>query len=861
MNKRQKTYTALACACAAAIVLSALLLGSRGVPAADLSAYAEPSRAAASATAEAVALAYLDGDADPVEGMGLVAKDGGMSLYYNEKTTEIAVRDVNGRIWYSNPPGRVEDSLASGYEKESLASQLSVQFRDSVGTNQIYTNYARSISGGQFKAASIEGGIRIEYTLGDTSLGINALPRLISRKRLEEKVVSRLEPALAKYVSARYYASEANPEVLERLDGQISKKLVLDKMVDAFEKAGYAADDLAADNAENGIGDGEGSDKPSFTIPVEYRLDRGSLLVTVPLGQLQESGPFRLRSLDLLSYFGAADDKAEGYMLVPDGSGSLINLNNGKVAQEQYVQRVYGSDRNDNSRTRGQVSEDAKLPVFGMKSGDGGWFAVIEKGDAIASIAADIGGRQSSYNHVFGSFALRGEDELEMYTGQKMQEIQLLSEERYRGDVEIRYSFLGGAEASYSGMARLYQRQLEERGALRRLDGESPLPFFLDVIGTVDKRASLAGVPYRETTALTTFKQAGEMHSLLRENGVTAVQMRYLGWFGGGVNHHSPSSVRIDSEAGSAAGLRSLAKQLDGGGGMLFPDVAFQTAYKNDRGFAPASDAARFVTKEQAKLYPYNPALSRMDSTKPAYYLLSPAKLPYYVGEFSSDYGKLGIGSLSLRDLGGELAADYRDSRPVFRETAKAIAKEQLGKLKLAYPQLLIQSPNAYALPFSSRLVGVPSGSSGFTLTDEAIPFYQMVLHGYADYAGEPMNRSGDSDLRLQLLKSLELGAAPRFEWSWLPSSALKLTDFEQLYSTGYEAWLADAAELYKEADKVLGPLRGVRIKSHEIIKEGLVLVSYENGAWVAVNYTKRSATVGGVTIEPESYATGGTAG
>ena len=76
------------------------------------------------------------------------------------------------------------------------------------------------------------------------------------------------------------------------------------------------------------------------------------------------------------------------------------------------------------------------------------WFAVIEKGDGMASISADIGGRQNSYNHVHATFSLRGEDELEMYTSQKMQEIQLLSDEPFRGDIQVRYHFLHGEDGS-----------------------------------------------------------------------------------------------------------------------------------------------------------------------------------------------------------------------------------------------------------------------------------------------------------------------------------------------------------------------------------------------------------------------------
>lgn len=529
-------------------------------------------------------------------------------------------------------------------------------------------------------------------------------------------------------------------------------------MLSAFETAGYTADDLAYDNQENGVEGGGVSDKPSFVISVEYRLEQGALVVTVPLSQIEESGQYRIRNIDLLAYFGAADTKGEGYMLVPDGSGSLIHLNNGKTEEEQYVQRVYGTDPNDNSLSRPQVSESAHMPVFGLKNGENAWFAVIEKGDGMASISADIGGRQNSYNHVNATFSLRGEDELEMYTSQKMQEIQLLSEAPYRGDIQVRYHFLHGEDASYSGMARLYQRKLIEQDVLKPLAEQTELPFYVDVLGAVDIKASFLSVPYRSTLAMTTYEQAAEIAAKLQQEGVHRVHMRYQGWFGGGISHHTPTQVKLEREIGNRAELQALSAKLEQSGGALFPDVAFQHIYHDDLRFAPSSDAARFVTKETAELYPYNPALNRMDQSRDSYYLLSAAKLPYVVSEFADKFNQLDLGGLSLRDLGQVLTSDYRDNRVIHRETAKNIVKEQLGKLQQSYPNLMVSAANSYAWGSAQHVVNVPAGSSRFNITDEEVPFYAMVIHGYMNYAAVPMNTSGDQDLRKQLLRSLELG-------------------------------------------------------------------------------------------------------
>lgn len=852
MRTNTKWHVALVCLLAAGIFAVWIYLANRGVPAVSPAAYAAGTE---QPPGEELALR-----ADSrVPGMLLAAESDGLALFYSEETTEFAVLNKrSGKVWRSNPADREEDGKASPYEKEMLASQVVISFRDGMGKLETYSNFAQSTARGQFEVEAIPDGFRVTYTLGDMSLGIDALPKLISKQRMEEKIYSQVDETQARYVSTRYLPQKANPDVLERLDTAVARELVLKRMIDIFQSAGYGPEDLAYDNEENGIGGGGASDKPSFAIPLQVQLDGDSLVVSVPAGAIEESDGYRIRMLNLLHFFGAAGPGEEGYMVVPDGTGSLIYLNNGKTNQEVYAQRVYGEDENDNSGRRGQVAQSARLPLFGLKSGDEAWYAVIEKGDGIATVNADVGGRNNSYNNVFAGFALRGEDELELYKGNRVEEIQLLTEDRYEGDIQVRYSFLSGEQADYSGIAAHYRGQLEEQGVLRPLQEEGDLPFFVTVLGAVDKRKSFLGVPYKGLISMTTFEQAGAIADRLSEDGIANIQMRYTGWFNEGVNHQAPDKVKADSVLGGASALESLAAKLERLGGRLYPDVAFQHVYRKDGRFAPAADAARFVTREQAERTPYNRAFNSMDYDLGIYYLLSPAKLPYYTERFLDRYGKLDAGGLSLRDLGDKLHADYRNGRVVFRDTAKRIVQEQLSAIKERHPDLMIAGGNAYAFAYADRIVNIPTGDSGFNITDETIPLYQMVLHGYADYAGKPINLSDEQDAVFHLLRSIELGMAPHFLWSYESSSKLKFTPYDTMYSTQYTSWYDTAVELYREANEALAGLRTAQMIKHVRHTGEVAEMRYDNGVSVYVNYSDKAATVNGVTIGARNYAIGG---
>ncbi|MFC5528737.1 DUF5696 domain-containing protein [Cohnella yongneupensis] len=838
------------------ILVIALVLSQRGMPAADKALF-EPGHAEQENGAQ---LTFLKDDSEGVPDMKLVAESGSLALYYNPETTEAAVRDRrSGQIWYTNPPSRDQDNKALPFEKENMSSQFTIQFRDKLTTLNAYSNFAQSIDKGQFTAESIQDGIRVTYTLGDMSRGIEVLPKYISKQRFEERVLNNLDDSTAKYVFARYYPLKTDPNVFERLDTTVSRDLVLSKMVAAFDKAGYTEEDLAIDNEENGVVGESISDKPKFVIPLEYRLIDNQLVVSLPVGDIEEQAGYSIRTIELMKFFGAAGSDENGYMLVPDGTGSLIYLNNGKINDDSYVQAVYGTDPTANTRSRAQISESVRMPVYGMKKDAGAWFAVIDQGDAIASINADVSGKLNSYNYVYSRFNIRGEDTLEMTSGGKTKEVPIMSDELYQGNIEIRYSFLSGEDASYAGMAAEYQRQLREYGLLRPLQ-EAKLPFYVDMVGAISKQKSLLSVPYDALVSMTTFEQAGQIVDRLHQDGVSNIRMRYLGWFNEGIQHGVPSKVKLDGVLGGSKQFKQLVQQLTDNGGALYPDVAFQLIYGSAR-FTPSSDAARFITHEAAERAPYNRSFNRMNDDLGTYYLLSPAKLPYLVDRFLDSYASYGLKSLALRDLGDDLHSDYREDRVINRETAKRIVVSQLANAADNVPELMITGGNAYSWPYAKHLINVPTSSSQFNITDEDVPFYQMVIHGYIDYSGEPVNIDDEQNVRKQLLKSIELGASPHFTWSYESSSNVKFTQFDTMYSIAYEDWYKQAVDMYEQADRVLAPLRNVRMTERILLSDSVVQVNYENGSSVYVNYGEQPVTVNGTTIEAHNYAVGGDQG
>lgn len=808
---------------------------------------------------EKLRLNVLSGSKPPAPRMLKVAESEALELYFHEETAEIAVVDRNnGHVWWSNPPDRAEDPLATPYEKEVLASQLSLTYQDRFGNLRTFVSYTDGVANGQFTAESIEDGIRITYTLGEAETGIDRLPKYIHKDRLQQLVLDKLDPDEARYVQNRYYPLKNDPDVLERLDDAVSRPLVLERMIAAFEKAGYSEEDLAFDNEEHGVGEEGAAERPRFVVPIEYRLDGEDLIVHVPASKIEETENFRLRTLDILMFFGAAGAEEEGYTFVPDGMGSLIYHNNGKTKDDIYSQPLFGMNETREQYRRQQITEKARLPVLGLKKGDRAWFAMIEEGAGLASVRADISGKRHSYNHAYIRLHLREEDEVSFAVANRVEDVPVMNEKMYGGSFTVRYTFLYGEEADYSGMAAEYRERLYASGQLTRIDEKGDLPFYLDVIGAITRRKFFLGVPYEGTVATTTFEQAQHIYEQLSREGVHNVHMRYLGWFNKGIYHTKPTNIRLVRALGNRFDLDALIAAIAQGGGQLYPDTAFQHVNRDSPGFFPSQEASRYLTKYVAWRAHYNRARNRMQWMKGDYYLLSPAHLPKHTSKFADRYERFGLSSLSLRDLGDLLHSDARTKQEILREEAREIVVGELAMLAQRFPDLLVAGGNAYALPYARHLIDVPESTSRFNITDEEVPFYQMVVHGSIDYAGAPLNLANEQDLKRSMLKLVEYGMAPRFAWSYAPSSMFKQTMFDHYYSTYYEDWLEQAVDLYLQLNEALSSVRSEHMVGHEKIDEGVFKTTYESGSFFIVNYNEFPVTVDDAVIPAQSFVAGG---
>jgi len=839
--------------------------------------YPQESGLEAYAQAQSEEAVTTEGNADKTqnntvpEGMVKVAENEFLEMYIDKASTVVAVKDKKtGAVWKTNPEGRNDDPLASGHARNLLNSQIEISYYNMAGQLLFMNNYFDSIQYGQFEISEIQNGIRITYTIGRQER-IFVVPRAISVERMESEILNHIpedqrRPLLRNYVltdldkiadeGRRTQLLEQFP-TLEEYDLYLlpedTSPIIKNRIEEIILLAGYTIEEMNAEHLLHNIPPDEPR-RDIFTIPLEYTIDGDNLVVRIATGEIVYHEDFPLYSIRLLEFFGAADTDQEGYMLVPDGSGALINLNNNKQHFEPFSVQVYGRDYSIPLTELSEMSYQAYLPVYGLVKDNRAFFTIIERGAPLATIRANVSRRMTSYNSVFSEFTTIPTSVLDVGAFSGINIINVHQERIFQGDIQLRFSFLYGNEASYVGMAHEYQEYLIKRYNLDRIDTDEDVPLFINTVGAVDLRGSFLGMPINRVTALTTYDQAIEILQSFKDEGINNLNLRFTGWFNGGVRHTLPMRLNHIAAIGGRQGLQRLQDFTARNAIRFFPDVALNFVHADGLfdGFNPRSHASRLLSRPIARIEGFNPATLDTDGDQPVKHVLSPVNLPRVINSIVYGFNDMNITGISVRDVGFSLNSDFKLGALVDRQQASDILAAGVERLKDVGLNILLSGGNANVLPFADALVNMPMRSNQRDIVDHCVPFFQIVFRGFLEFAGAPVNLTGNP--RIQLLRAIETGAGLQYTFIYADNELLKRSDYQYMFSANFRDWFDSAKKDFELVNRVTGDIQGERITGHSIIAPGVHKTTFEGGRQIIVNYTTHAVEFEGRSIEGENY-------
>lgn len=651
----------------------------------------------------------------------------------------------------------------------------------------------------------------------------------------------------------------SNPQGVDSKVSRLSAQLMV-TVIDVATGGTSVVDNYAAsinrgcmdwEKVDNGIRFVFSFPKQGLRIPVVYTLTDGGLQASVQADQIEElwSEVYLLQGIDLLPFFGAGGLDDEGYLFVPDGSGAIVNFNNGKERFSIYNQMVYGSDNMVVRQTGSEPIQQISMPVFGIRKNRSGFLAVITDGAAEAGIKATVSKKSSDYNQVY-SYMLYRNTAFHEVSGSSA----LLDEGRPLFEdnaYTVAFFFLEEKDADYTGMANRYRQYLEDSGQLRQNQGGSGA-LALDVYGAVSLEQYVMGVKKNVITPLTTYEELSLILQECADQGLNDLVVQYIGALKGGLQSEIVTSFEREGKLGSQKSMNTLIQNAQNAGTSLFFQWDPINLYKSGNGFQVNRDSVR--THFEAFAYQYNfkrNTLTIDQSTR--WYLMKPAKLPNLIKDYSMSCAAKSIGNIGITEIGGMIYSDYdTDKGLLSRNFTLKEWKKTLQTARDQFDQVLLDGSNAYGYPYADILVDVPMSGTDFDMMDASVPFLQIALRSSIRIYGGSLNFS--SDYQQEFLRAVETGCGIKYSVIYGDITPLINTSFSNLVACNYDKWKETIFRQAKELEDVFRQIEGQNIVAHDQLASGVTKTTYGNGVQIVVNYNDAEYTDGSLKVPGQSY-------
>ena len=762
------------------------------------------------------------------------------------ETTNFTVLQKNtGKIWHSSPEGALKDKLALSKEKNNMMSAILIKYSTENGTDDTYDTYTNSVLRKFYNIERKGNEITVNYTVGQMDREY-IFPMVLYQsdfdkwtEGLSKSQTNAVARAYHKYTKSSFKGSELT-DMLDKYPGledealylvfENAQKHVREQMEEVFSKQGFTYEDYLENKElykESNI-----KEVPAFNVSVVYKVEGNALTVTVPFKEISYRLKYPVTQVSILPYFGAAGPEDEGYMLIPEGSGSIINFNNGKTKQNGYYADCYGWDYA--TERKAVITETrATFPVFGIAYKDSSVLSTINKGSEYAGITAEIAGKLGSYNYIRADYKLLHREEYEVSA--RNQNAQFVYESELPQEEYLEQSFIFIDSGSYVDMAKTYRNSL--LAGEKKLDSKK-VPVAVEIIGAIDKVQQVMGMPKVKPYKLTTYKEAGEIINEIEELGIKDVNYKLSGFVNGGIRQEILNKVKYISELGGKSGFKKMVKNTENTSAKLYLDASVQTAYRSDMfdGFLKYRDSARFVSDELCELDEYSLLWYGKDPILGTYYLLNSKLREKNSEKLIDSAAKFNLAGVSYRDNGKLLSSDFNEKRHSSRaeEALKQVA--QFDKAAEKNLGLMINAGNDYAIRKADFVTNIPLHGNQYAIIDAFVPFYQIAIHGYVNYAGDPVNLAYEKDQ--VILESAEAGAGLYFTFMEASPEKIQETFYTEYYSCNFDSWKNKFAEIYNDYNSKMAPVMNSPIANHEFVDENVTKTTFENGYEVYVNFS-----------------------
>lgn len=770
-------------------------------------------------------------------------------------------------VWYSNPKDSDNDSIALPAEKNNMKSTLLIKYGSSNGVWVTYNNYSLSILNGLYDIKKIsDNSLRIDYTIGNIKKEY-IIPLAVPESRFNE-FVDKMEKKPAKQVKEYYRRYDIkklrktdNKEELLAKYPDLEKEpmyVLLDttadflrkKIENLFAEVGYTYDDYIEDLSRYEVVSSQ--DSPIFNVPIIYTLEADNLVVSVPMNEIQFKKDNPIINIDVLPYFGTGSTEDDGYIIVPESGGAVINFNNGRNDQAPYVSNVYGWDYG--SRRDAVVYETKNaFPLYGICRNGSSFICLSEGGQPYATIKADVSGRLGSYNYCYFDYSILHYEYYDL-TSKADSAFYVFEDKLPDEDIVQRYHFCQTDD--YVELADSYRNYLLDRYPALNRTVDPSVPTVISVLEAVDKVQQKWGVPISTSYKLSSYEETADIIEDLSNSGFENMRVKLLGWMNGGYTHSMLNDIDLISVLGGKKAFNKMLTRLSDMGVKTYLDAQTEFAYRSDifDGFVTFKDAARFTTREQIKLYPYSIIWYGSDDFFDEYYLLKPQESFKQIDVLNKFVTSKNVG-VSYRNIGNITSADYNPKNLYTRSKVIEMQRDMLDNANIP-GGYMFNFGDDFVLDHADIITNMDVTNSNSAIIDYDIPFYQIAIHGLVNYTSTSINLA--EDYEEELLKSAEYGAGISFLFMNEEPGALQDTLYTEYFGAAYSLWADKAKDIYTKYKNNFNGLNDQKITGHKLAGDNVRITEYENGSKVYVNFGYKDEVIDSITVPARDYVVKG---
>ena len=646
--------------------------------------------------------------------------------------------------------------------------------------------------------------------------------------------------------SGRFYTELSAVMIFTYLNGATKTEQEANCVIESVNMGGFKAFKI-----KNGVVFNFDFPQIGITIPIYIRLEKGALIVDVPIEKIKESADNKVLKISLCPYFGAGGQNDSGYLFIPDGSGALIDFNNGKTWAGQYNGSVYGSNIDIISSQKKFNLETIHLAAFGIKRNDTAFVAAIDSGAAQASIYAFPSGVRSGYNSAYTQFEIREAAVYKLDEGWQGTKTFMHFQETKPNlsSARIKYFFLK-KDSGYTEMALKYREYLLSKKAMKKSkDSQIPL---LSVIGALNTEKNIIGISYTERKALTSVEELGEIAKEIGKEINSPFNVRYFNWSEQSASGKLQDKVKISKALGNKNELNSVAATLKKQDIGLYLDVSPWTYKQTSKLFQDFVYATKAVTGVKVAIPFYKLSTGAPDYSVAQTKVVVPQKLDRVVSSLTKSLNRYDVMGVSVSGLDG-LNYSHFGKDVSERAQTQATIKKSLKMIRDTSGKMMLNNPSQEQLANANMIFNISNSTTKMNVFDRTIPFYQLVISGIIPYTESEINLNENS--RYGLLYCLRSGSAPHYiVGANMDSDPLQNTEYEHIVSSKYDDWKEQIVKVFNEYAKTVEEIGSTRIVDYKHLADEVTETVYESGVSVVVNTSDKTYLHNGQTVNSGSY-------